>query len=238
MTATIIPFNPLEKRNLGASVAEALLAGKVHAMATLEEFKGAGVYAIYYRGDHPAYAEIARRNADGKAVQPIYVGKAVPAGARTGRTAPVARRRARADDTPPEAREERAAPAAHGKWLYKRLSEHADSLRAASNLEIDDFSCRFLVVDDVWIPLGESMLIARYAPVWNSLLDGFGNHNPGGGRYQGLRPRWDVLHPGRAWADRCQARPESAADVQRDVVQYLRTAPFPTSDRFIEPPND
>ena len=34
--------------------------------------------------------------------------------------------------------------------------------------------------------------------LWNSLVDGFGNHDPGAGRYKGLRPRWDVLHPGRS----------------------------------------
>ena len=32
MTANIIPFNPLDKKNLGASVAEAMLATKVHRL--------------------------------------------------------------------------------------------------------------------------------------------------------------------------------------------------------------
>jgi hypothetical protein len=41
-----------------------------------------------------------------------------------------------------------------GEYLYKRLKEHRNSIEAAENLNIDDFYCRFLVVDDIWIPLG------------------------------------------------------------------------------------
>lgn len=212
MTANIIPFNPLDKKNLGASVAEAMLAGKVHPLGTLPEFRGAGIYAIYYTGDFAPYGEIAKRNKDGKAGAPIYVGKAVPAGARKGGG---------------------AASGNGGKPLFNRLSEHAESVRSVSNLNIEDFSCRFLVVDDIWIPLGESLLIARYSPVWNALIDGFGNHDPGSGRYNGMRPRWDVLHPGRSWAEKCKGRPETPIDISRDVETYLRNATFPTSDRFI-----
>jgi hypothetical protein len=210
MTAEIIPFNPLDKKNLGASVAEAMLAGKVHPLGELPEFKGAGIYAIYYAGPFAPYAEIAKRNKGAKTA-PIYVGKAVPAGARKGG----------------------GAGGGGGRPLFNRLSEHAESIRAVESLSIDDFTCRFLVVDDIWIPLGESLLIARYSPVWNALIDGFGNHDPGSGRYNGMRPRWDVLHPGRAWAAKCKERPEVATNVARDVETYLRNATFPTSDRFI-----
>lgn len=214
MTAEIIPFNPLDKKNLGASVAEAMLASPVHPLDALPEFKGAGIYAIYYTGDHEAYGELARRNRDGKFNAPIYVGKAVPAGARKGGG---------------------LASGTVGKPLFNRLSEHAESVRAASNLAIADFHCRYLVVDDIWIPLGESLLITRYSPVWNALLDGFGNHDPGSGRYNGLRPRWDVLHPGRTWAARCRERTEGATDIARDVETYLRNASYPVTDRFISP---
>jgi len=213
MTADIIPFNPLDKKNLGASVAEAMLAGKAQPLGSFPEFKGAGIYAIYYSGSYAPYREIAKRNKKAKTA-PIYVGKAVPAGARKGAGSGIS---------------------TVGKPLFNRLSEHAESIRAVSNLDIDDFTCRFLVVDDIWIPLGESLLIARYSPVWNSLIDGFGNHDPGSGRYNGMRPRWDVLHPGREWAGRCKGRPETADDIARDVETYLRNAVFIASDRFIVP---
>ncbi|MFH7468019.1 Eco29kI family restriction endonuclease, partial [Pseudomonas syringae group genomosp. 7] len=81
---------------------------------------------------------------------------------------------------------------------------------------------RFLVVDDIWIPLGESLIISRFTPVWNSLIDGFGNHNPGKGRHAGMRTRWDVLHPGRVWAERLSDRPESQLRVAEDAATYLR----------------
>ncbi|MFZ2267557.1 MAG: Eco29kI family restriction endonuclease [Azonexus sp.] len=214
MTAEIIPFNPLDKKNLGASVAEAMLAGAVHSLGGLTNFKGAGIYAIYYSGDFGPYEEIAKRNQGGNPTAPIYIGKAVPAGARKGGGIGLG---------------------VIGRPLFNRLSEHAESIRAVSNLKIEDFSCRFLVVDDIWIPLGESLLIARFSPVWNAMIDGFGNHDPGSGRHNGMRPRWDVLHPGRSWACKCKERPELAEDVARDVASYLRNASFPTSDRFIAP---
>ena len=114
MTAKVIPFNPLDKKNLGASVAEALLTKEVHPLSQLPQFDGAGIYAIYYTGDFDAYAQIARLNNDEKFMLPIYVGKAVPAGARMGACA----------DVPP------------GKVLFKRL-------RDALNKSIGDNSARF-----------------------------------------------------------------------------------------------
>lgn len=202
MSAKIIPFNPLDKANLGASVADALLARPAVALGDMSEFHGAGVYALYYHGKFKPYAALASLNASGRFAAPIYVGKAVPAGARKGGAL---------DSTP-------------GKVLFKRLSEHAESIRAAANLDIADFHCRYLVVDDIWIPLGESLLIARFSPIWNSLIDGFGNHDPGSGRHAGMRPRWDVLHPGRHWAEKCRERKECVADIERDVVAFLAGA--------------
>jgi hypothetical protein len=212
MTAEIIPFNPLDKKNLGASVAEAMLAGKVYPLGELPDFKGAGIYAIYYSGGFKPYAEIAKRNRNGKFTAPIYVGKAVPSGARKGGG---------------------VGSGTTGKPLLNRLAEHAESIRVVPNLDLSDFHCRFLVVDDVWRPLGESLLIARYSPVWNALIDGFGNHDPGSGRYNGMRPRWDVLHPGRDWAARCRDRAETAEDIARDIMNFLANITFPASDRFI-----
>ena len=44
------PFNPLDKRHLGESVASAMLKSPIHPLPP-EKFKGAGIYAIYYTGD-------------------------------------------------------------------------------------------------------------------------------------------------------------------------------------------
>ncbi len=200
-----IPFNPLDKRHLGESVGQAMLRQPVIPMADLTSFEGAGIYAIYYRGDFSAYEAIARINKDQGFIAPIYVGKAVPKGARKGGN----------------------LEATTGKVLFKRIMQHKGSIEEASNLDIADFHCRYLIVDDIWIPLGESLLIAKFDPLWNKLIDGFGNHDPGKWRHGGLRPRWDVLHPGRPWAEKCQPRDETAEQIIREARDYLRNNPPP-----------
>ncbi len=195
----IPPFNPLDKRNLGESVADALLSTEIHSLPP-EPFIGAGVYVLYYKGDFPAYRKLAEQNQNGKFTSPIYIGKAVPAGARKGGL---------------------GLDVSHGQALQKRLSEHAESVAASSNLAVEDFFCRFLVVDDIWIPLAESMLIERFQPVWNRVLDGFGNHDPGKGRYNQQKSPWDCLHNGRPWAERLQPCPLSERELNERVADYL-----------------
>ena len=55
-------FNPLDKRNLGVSVAEALLGRPRNPLPPSESFIAAGVYAIYYQGDFAHYESLAARN--------------------------------------------------------------------------------------------------------------------------------------------------------------------------------
>lgn len=213
-TAEILPFNPLDKKNLGASVAEALVSQPAHPLGKVKPFMGTGIYAIYYHGDFEAYESIAGQNKTDLAdpVIPIYVGKAVPQGARKGKVM--------ADPT-------------RSKALFNRLSEHAESILATQTLRIDDFSCRYLVVDEIWIPLGESLMIAKFAPLWNLFVEGFGNHDPGSGRYEGLRPRWDVIHPGRAWAEKCKERKETDVEILRDIRVHLASTVMPQSAHFL-----
>ena len=75
--------------------------------------------------------------------------------------------------------------------------------------------------------MGESLLISTFKPVWNRMLDGFGNHDPGAGRYNGLRPLWDLLHPGRSWADKCRVREETRDYVAEQVRGFLTENPAP-----------
>lgn len=198
-------FNPLDKRNLGTSVADALLAQGRSPLPPAEKFEAAGVYAIYYQGSFPLYRPFADRNKtnDGRDV-PLYIGKAVPRGARKGGFGL---------DTDP------------GSVLYDRLAEHAESINLANNLKLEDFFCRYLAVDDIWIPLGENLLIEMFTPLWNRVIDGFGNHDPGSGRYQGKIPAWDVLHPGRAWAKKLQPGKSERA-VLDSVAAYFEKHPL------------
>lgn len=78
-------YNPLDKKNLAESVANALLARPVYSLPPPDRFVGAGIYAIYYvGGDLPSYRRIAELNREGRFAAPIYIGKAVPPGARSG----------------------------------------------------------------------------------------------------------------------------------------------------------
>lgn len=91
----------------------------------------------------------------------------------------------------------------------------------------NDFVCRFLVVDDIWIPLAESMMIERFKPLWNRCIDGFGNHDPGSGRYQQQRSPWDCIHPGREWAEKLKPNAISREDWLLRVENYLSTYQAP-----------
>lgn len=204
-------YNPLDKINLGKSVADALLEQPVTPLGQIQSFEGAGIYVLYYHGPYPAYAPIAAANAEG-ARWPIYIGKAIPSGGRKGAS---------------------LSASSRGRSLYNRLTDHRDSIAAAEagsgTLAVADFSARYLTVDDIWIPLGESLLIANFRPVWNIALDGFGNHDPGKGRYNGLRPLWDHLHPGRAWAIKCAERTEELPEVTQRIADYLQAHPIETN---------
>jgi hypothetical protein len=164
---TDTPFNPLDKRNLGESVAGALLKQGIGLLPPEEKFLGAGIYTIYYTGSFKPYRRVAEQNRNNKCEQPIYVGKAVPPGARKGgfglSTAP-------------------------GPALFKRLNEHRNSI-VATELRIEDFFFRYLVSDDIWIPFGESLLIEWFQPLWNVLIAGFGNHPTGRRRAAQYRSR-------------------------------------------------
>jgi hypothetical protein len=194
------PYNPLDKGHLGESVARALLTCPVVALPPPNPFTGAGVYALYYTGDFLAYQKTAEKNSRGQWAAPIYVGKAVPPGARKGGY---------------------GLGEAPGQALYRRLCEHAESIKQASNLSLDHFHCRFLVVDDIWIPLGESLLISMFSPLWNKAIDGFGNHDPGAGRYNQRRSLWDEIHPGRPWAAKLQPAARRAAEILEIVKNFL-----------------
>ncbi len=195
------PYNPLDKLRLGESVAKALLARPVVPLPISEPFAGAGIYAIYYAGKFSPYRKNSEKNVNNQWTAPIYVGKAVPPGARKGGYG--------LDQSP-------------GDVLYRRLREHAESIQQAENLLISEFRCRYLIVDDIWIPLGESLLISMFSPLWNQSLDGFGNHDPGAGRYNQQRSAWDVIRPGRPWAGRLKPNSRSEEEILRSISEFLK----------------
>ena len=164
-----------------------------------ENFIGAGVYALYYIGRSPYYTTLYQLNRTSFS-QPIYVGKAVPRGWRQARCQEVSNE------------------------LFARLNDHYRSISAASNLDVDDFRCRFMILEDAatdMISTVEAALIRNYTPIWNNTIDGFGNHTPGKGRFQQAKSDWDVLHPGRKWADKCVGKCSSLQEVEDKVRSFF-----------------
>lgn len=177
----------------------------VHRLPPPDRFIGTGVYGLYYVGEFELYSKIADLNQEA-CVHPIYVGKAVPPGWRTAR-----------------------ATASEAPILYQRLREHIRSIQQAANLQVSDFRCQFMILggveSDLVVPV-EAELIRRCRPLWNSVIDGFGNHDPGSGRYNQARSEWDVLHPGRLWAARLTGESPRLEDVEAKVQQFLERSDF------------
>ncbi|MFZ0033395.1 MAG: Eco29kI family restriction endonuclease [Sedimentisphaerales bacterium] len=116
----------------------------VHPLPPDNKFEGTGVYALYYTGNFELYQPITQQNSK-HYKQPIYVGKAVPRGWRTARQ-PIS-------GTTNE--------------LYRRLCEHANNIRQVTNLKLQDFHARFMILSginfDLVVPV-EAELIRRYKP--------------------------------------------------------------------------
>ena len=79
-----------------------------------------------------------------------------------------------------------------------------------------------VVMDDAFIRLAETSLLALYKPIWNNYVDGFGNNAPGSGREASKRSRWDTLHGGRTQAvvhgDRGETRDQLMAEITHELA--------------------
>ncbi len=142
-------FDPADAHVVGQLIADTLLIQSRQSLASLPKFYGSGVYAIYYGGPFPTYAPLVGYET------PIYVGKADPV-VSNAKTA-----------------------IEQGETLRKRLADHAKTIRAAENLDIEDFQVRFLVVRSAWQGTAEHYLIDRFRPIWNKetkICFGFGKH--------------------------------------------------------------
>ena len=184
----------------------------VHELPPLEAFTGTGVYAIYCIGKTSPYQKYGELNRLAYN-HPIYVGKAVPKGWRQSRIS---------DDASSTSSE-----------LHSRLREHGRSISSTfrvdrtglqSGLQLGDFKCRFVIFEgDASDMIGtiEAALIKLHRPLWNTTLDGFGNHDPGKGRYQQARSDWDVIHPGRTWAEKCQGTANDRETILERIKAHL-----------------
>lgn len=177
-------FDPADPKAIGRMVSIALLAQPLVALSDVRPGYGSGVYAIYYRGDHPLYGGIAGSET------PIYVGKADPA-----------------NDDASTTREQ-------GPRLTGRLSEHAGTISTAESyadklpthlapLKLADFVCRRLVCATNAQLVAEKHLIRTFWPIWNQETKacwGMSKHGDAATTRANKRSPWDVVHPGRPWA--------------------------------------
>lgn len=176
----------------------------VHPLPLPEKFPGTGVYALYYTGGNEAYARYAELNRL-EYKYPIYVGKAVPRGWRQSRVSH--------DVTSKPSFE-----------LYSRVNEHKRNIEQVEGIDLDDFSCRFVIFEaegSDMISTIEAALIKLNRPLWNSALDGFGNHTPGAGRFNQAKSDWDVIHTGRPWADKCTGIPNERGEILERIASHL-----------------
>jgi hypothetical protein len=165
-------FDPLRLDILSQNLRKALDQRPRTEFPPPDRFVGAGLYALYYKGPLPLYAGLRGRDI------PIYVGKAEAGNSSYG-------------DPMNEDRPK----------LFDRIAKHARSVQEVAdkggNLTVGHFDVRYLLLDDVWIVLGERALLRAYAPVvWNTLMPGFGANPPGTAR-ENARSIWDTIHPGR-----------------------------------------
>ena len=61
-------------------------------------------------------------------------------------------------------------------------------------------------------------MINKFKPVWNSVIDGFGNHESGSGRIGQVQSPWDMIHPGRPWEKTPYGSKDQ--DTLRRLVRY------------------
>ncbi len=196
---------------VGRIIGITMIAQPRRPLAGVQRFYGSGVYAIYYKGDFPAYAGISRKE------HPIYVGKADPVNP-AGRTV-----------------------VEQGDRLANRLiNDHRKNIaKAESTLRLEDFEYRALVVQSGWQTSAEDYLIHLFKPIWNSevgICYGIGKHGDAPETRANLRSPWDTLHPGRDWAYRDpkmkDARPPDriVKDIKRHLAKY---PPFESIDEIL-----
>ncbi len=176
-------FDPSDPKTVGRMVSIALISQPPVPLASVPSAYGSGVYAIYYRGDHPLYATISGTET------PIYVGKADPQN--------------------PDASDSRE----QGSKLTARLQEHANTIavseayaaegRLAAGLhpiKLADFWCRRLVCATNAQLVAEKHLIRMFWPVWNSETKacwGMAKHGDAATTRRNKRSPWHVVHPGK-----------------------------------------
>jgi hypothetical protein len=182
-----------------------LIQEERHQLSELAPFYSSGVYALYYTGPLLPYAPIAGSET------PIYVGKADPDRVSV-------------------------SPIEQGIRLYTRLAEHLKNIEKVG-LDPEHFEYRYLPLGDGSQVSVEKVLIDFFKPVWNNeggCLSGFGKHGDNASTRANKRSSWDVLHPGRIWAEKSEPK-KSHNEVLSDVAGHFEVHPaYQTVTQIVE----
>lgn len=170
-----------------------LIKSPYHSFDNLD-IEGNGVYAIYCNSNILDKYDVLK---DGSYYlnEPIYIGKAVPRGWRSSRQE------------------------GGSNNLQKRLRDHFKSISQANNLNLNNFIYQYVILDGDLISSVEAEAIRQFNPLWNCVIEGFGNHNVGRNRLNQEKPEWDVLHPGRPWANRMDG--PSVNEVKSRIIKRM-----------------
>lgn len=199
-------FDPTNPHDAAGLLSRRLEAHPREKIGAIQPFYGSGVYALYYSGNHPAYAPLVGTEI------PIYVGKVEPELASA------------------------TTPKLQGTKLYDRLNtDHCRSIRnaeqyASTHASVDpillaEFECRYLVLPSTYAAAVETALINHYQPVWaTAVCKGFGKHGDAATRRSNTRSEWDTLHPGRPWAtsDDNTPNPKSPQQIAAEVIGQVQ----------------
>jgi len=112
--------------------------------------------------------------------------------------------------------------------LYSKIKEQCKSIEDARNLAIEDFQCKYMVLDQAEMSLSEAIegqLINQFRPTWNVCVEGFANHDPGKSRLKQAPSEWDVLHPGRSWAKKLQGKAKTKGQVKNKMKKFEQALP-------------
>ncbi|MFE7326555.1 Eco29kI family restriction endonuclease [Streptomyces sp. NPDC057565] len=171
MTAAYTPksFDPLSTEQISHTICETFERQPLVSMLhEIPRFDGAGLYALYYRGE-----EVSLYLPLNSLQIPVYVGQGRSSNSATG------------------------AKASARCPVYDRLRKHRRSIEEAK-LPLEEFRFRALLLPDVHANLGENGLRVGYQPVWNHTLTGFGGNEQGSTTRQSKKSKWDTVHDGRS----------------------------------------
>ncbi len=214
-----ISFDPSNPSTTGRLVVLALLAQDRVPLERIGKTYGSGIYAIYYDGKHPLYAPVVGTET------PVYVGKADP----------------KAVDA--------ASPREQGPQLWGRLHDHRKAIRTVEHYAIDndmkprlsvgEFTCRRLVCATNAQLVAEKHLIGLFRPIWNNETKrcwGISKHGDSAKTRSNKRSPWDVIHPGRKWANEEKLVNAMAPDVIAAGMaeHFAQHPPFADRDAIIQ----